>query len=664
MIETAAKEGNGEKDSRRNWSQEACGNIKQLGQLLLIAAVVTFLARTFYFLIFPWVLSFNLAFRPGELTPWIENWTNERDGIEIYVVYILVFAIIALSALLHWLMVKLWRQGKIAAIRAVWVRAGVLGGILCGYNLLKRPPMEVTDDSVGIVGLLVVPVLLFLVYGLGQWSRKGMSILAFAVLLLPACFTIVSGFSAGNYAYIFSPAQKMLDGVRVQEIYFQYDFMLSALVALWMKAGMALDHFQYVGSASIYFAILAVFFIGYRHFESYHLAFAMALCILTFRVLANVVDPVFVFQVTPLRLDMWIVLVLAITFKKATGLLVPLMCGSLIIIQSNFGIIYTIGYLQVILTLAAIDMLDAGWRQKLREWSRPCILVRCAMVGAYLVCSLLLSRYLFGASQIMTGYYQTIGIGFLPMPRLSLFWLLPVILSAMWTALFLIRHQVSRAYLSLGYAALYFFIGNCIYFFGRSHEQNLFNIGISLIFVIFYAVDIFSRFIGSFTCQRGFSGAVGATTGISILVGIALSNLTVIERNLFTKGAILSGHLPKYGGTFADLQSSIDVILDRLDHALGPDARVQFLTIEDAREFMFYQNDRQSLSFAYPYAATIFTSTLIKDTRDMLDAGYYLLMDRAVFSAAHAAGLSREDYAYATILGEYHLIGKWAPSLR
>lgn len=136
------------------------------------------------------------------------------------------------------------------------------------------------------------------------------------------------------------------------------------------------------------------------------------------------------------------------------------------------------------------------------------------------------------------------------------------------------------------------------------------------------------------------------------------------ERNLLAKGAILSGNAPEQVGTFADLQSSVDVIVSDLDRTLGPGARVQFLTIEAAQEFMFYQGARQSLSFAYPYAATVFMADVVTDARAMLDDGYYLLMDDIVAQTASAAGLSMADYAYETTLGSYHLIGKLAPPSR
>lgn len=73
--------------------------VKQAVVFLLGAGLVALAVRIFYYAIFPWVLSFNLVFPPGVLTPWIEGWTAERDGIEIYVLYSLLFVCIGLSAL-------------------------------------------------------------------------------------------------------------------------------------------------------------------------------------------------------------------------------------------------------------------------------------------------------------------------------------------------------------------------------------------------------------------------------------------------------------------------------------------------------------------------------------------------------------------------------------
>ena len=67
---------------------------------ILIGSFVSLVLRRFYYITFPLIQSFNTIYPPGTLAPLIEEWTVERDGIEIYALYILVIAIIGLTALL------------------------------------------------------------------------------------------------------------------------------------------------------------------------------------------------------------------------------------------------------------------------------------------------------------------------------------------------------------------------------------------------------------------------------------------------------------------------------------------------------------------------------------------------------------------------------------
>ncbi|MFN4212158.1 MAG: hypothetical protein ACK4G5_16445, partial [Devosia sp.] len=92
-----------------------------LAVLLVGGTAISLAVRDYYYHIFAWVLTFNLIFEPGVLTPWIGGWTNERDGIEIYVVYALIFAIIGLTGVLMVLM---------AFLRPAWLRWLLLAAMM------------------------------------------------------------------------------------------------------------------------------------------------------------------------------------------------------------------------------------------------------------------------------------------------------------------------------------------------------------------------------------------------------------------------------------------------------------------------------------------------------------------------------------------------------
>lgn len=82
-------------------------NYNDIIRLILITFTVTGILREFYFSISPWVLSQNKIYPKGVLTPWMERHNEARDGIEIYVLYILMFMSIGISAILIWFFKRL-----------------------------------------------------------------------------------------------------------------------------------------------------------------------------------------------------------------------------------------------------------------------------------------------------------------------------------------------------------------------------------------------------------------------------------------------------------------------------------------------------------------------------------------------------------------------------
>lgn len=480
------------------------------------------------------------------------------------------------------------------------------------------------------------------------------------LILLPMCFIVTSGVAASNYAYIFAPTQKLLDGVPVQEIYFQYDFLISAIAALWFKLGLEPNLFQFVGAAANFVTILAIFLMARSLFETRALAYLMLAFIIIFRILAAPWDPLYVFQITPLRLDLWLALVLIVFFRGPRSLLIPLVCGVMLVVQGAFGIIYTLAYLQLMLTLAALEIFEAGWRTTLRGWLVRPVIVRALLIALYLGCCFLLSKYLFGLSMAATSFYQKIGIGFIPLFPRSFFWVAPIVLSCLSASLFLLRNKVNLAYIYAGIFSIYLFVGNSIYFLGRSHELNLFSIAILSIFVIFYFFDAASRFL-NLSADRNVSdgkGRAALVAGAVLLVVVVWGCGGQIGSNLAVKLDLARQLKLSPSDSFADVQPSVDTILAEIDAHVGENARVQFLLVDETKEFLLYQGRQENKTFFYPFAASVFTADMINNMRDLLMEGRYLLVDDKTLQTALVGGFSREDFGFETPIGEYTLIGR------
>lgn len=181
-----------------------------------------------------------------------------------------------------------------------------------------------------------------------------------ALALIPICFIAVNtGPSLSlDFNYILSPALRLLDGTPPREIYFQYDLLPSLLAGLWMQLGLELNTIRLLGQAAYYLAILAVFLLARQLFLDRNLAVLLLVALVVGRLYTSVGDVLCCFQVTPLRLDLWVPLAAVVYLRGAWHWLTGLTCGLLLLLVNKFGILYSLAYLQLLLVLFALDLAD------------------------------------------------------------------------------------------------------------------------------------------------------------------------------------------------------------------------------------------------------------------------------------------------------------------
>src|SRR6185369_1445211 len=155
----------------------------------------------------------------------------------------------------------------------------------------------------------------------------------------------------------------------------------------------------------------------------------------------------------------------------------------------------------------------------------------CAKPLAIILCSFAAAYFLFRNSEYpnYSGYYQKIGIGFTKIAANSFYWYVPAMISMVTILLFRLRTTVSSTYLTSGFLLTYCAIGNSIYFFGRSHEHNILNIAIVLLFLLFFMLDLISRLLNEGTgdskpisyLRRNCAACAGALVIMAITVSYA-----------------------------------------------------------------------------------------------------------------------------------------------
>lgn len=634
-------------------------------KIILISGAITFLFKSLYYEIFPWVLSKNIVFPAWDITPWMMSWTRERDGIEIYVLYVLMFAISAVSALALNAFLK-WKPSQllngiilIAPLVLSWflfTDASFAPPGKIPSSDLSRPLYLYSDITRAIYSFLMGIFVLILLFIQNKLTNKK-ELLIVSIVSLPFLFIATTPVAISNYVYLFSPAQKMLNGVSISEIYFQYDFLISSIAALWMQAGIDLNLFQVLGQASNYVAILTVFYMAKTLFNSKGLALLLLISLILVKILSAPWDPSYVFQITALRLDLWLLPFVVIYFFGPLHWLTVLVIGMLILGQGSFGLIYLIGYIQLVTTLSFFTIKETGANAFFKEHSKS--KKSYIYKTIFLVFCFILARILFGKSAEATSWYQKIGIGFLPLVSWSFFWLFPAVLGSASSLLLLMRKSLDRKYLIQATTLLYFTIGNCVYYFGRSDEMNLFSISIPLLFSLFMTLDLFDRWFKE-SLNRYWIGLKITPATISGLVFIICVTYTCFEKiawNLLTK-VNYATEMQFQGNSdpFASTQKETQLVLKELRRAIGPKTPIVFITTSEGDEFYFNQQEFTNSMFCYPFAACLFLPEVITEIQRKLDTGSYVLIDR-LYAGTILPKLTGLGLTYRTKSGKYLLLG-------
>ena len=641
-------------DQKRAAKSTSLDGIPALLETLSLTLCIASLWYFIYYLIAPWVWSQNIHFNPSDLTPWIRG-AVDGDGVEIYALYILMFLNIASALTLPVIIAKCTGKMVRCAVVAVSLAASFVYCAKIGFT----PPMTTLGDGAlsatileSLLIILVVTPLLTLLYFLQRRFPLATVALA-AVLLAPACLIATQNTGWQDYTYIFSPALRLLHGAPLSDIYFQYDLMLSLFAEVWMKLGLALDSFQILGQWSYLITILGVFLLSGKLFRKSELSLLLLMALILGRIYASPYDAILVFQVTPLRLDLWLPLLVLAYYLGPYHWSLGVYCALLVLIHKNFGIIYSAAYLQLHLTIGVIAWLDSE-----KKGGRLAAVVhhgkRCLPPVVIITVSWAVNHALFKNDSYanFAGYYQKIGIGFMKIAPTSFYWYVPPLLSATVILLFRLRHRVSPAYLVTGFLLTYCAIGNSIYFFGRSHENNILNIAIVLLFLFFFLLDLMSRSLD----EENGSGTVSSFLRRNSSLGIGLICIVTIivsySHNIFSKAGIQIENAKT--GQFiypVEQDPNMQGYLNRIRQVTGNSSKVYFI---DEYDFTFYYYGGYApVGYPNPFRTWIFKKDLNRFLQGLLDNGYHLVCNGSLKYI-----LPDLHYSTSTPVGENIVVSK------
>jgi len=448
-----------------------------------VAVAVALALRALFFYKAQWLWAQYVPAAPLSLTPWTRWAAKEHDGIEPYALLFMVAVASGATVVISLLIERLPSRGRVIAA-ALSVPALF---VLAWYAPL-RPPLSAVAATNWLSLVVVSASLLaaaFLVWRLR--GRRGVpASLVFALAFV--CFLPTTVLSRVDGQTIFAPTLNLMRGVPLREIYFQYDLLLSLLALVWFKIGATPMAFSAVGGLGHFLFMLGLLFTARRWFSRTPLLAGLLICVVVVRMYGCMVDASALPQVTPWRLDLWIIpLALTLVFGLDHWL-VALALALLCFFCRSFGLFYLGAYgLALGAEFVAVRLTED---QPLLAALRAA--VRRALPGlGLIVLSFVVGRLLFGSlTSEATDIYRRLGLGMMRIARESFYWwLLPlnatVVGLAFWRRASL---PVKQRQAALFVSALA--MANSIYFFGRSHESNLVNISAIFLLLFFLAIDL------------------------------------------------------------------------------------------------------------------------------------------------------------------------------
>ena len=610
---------------KRNWSSKALGTARQalLGNpafaLCFAALALGWAARRIFFHFAPWLWEQSFPFDRSIVNPWMYIQVTEPDGAEpVALLALVVLASVLLSALGHGL--------KFAS---EWLRAGVaLLGLVGALSLLADaqfvPPQAAPAASNTMrfwIALMAVGASGFI--GWRQPHGRGVSVLtalgSAGLVLIPS-----GGISPEDAATILAPALRLLQGAPPAQIYMQYDYLPSLLFEAWLWLGGSSAGVFFL-TALVYLAFLiGLFVLARRWFAHPGLAGPLLVSSIICRVCAGVANDVTTFpQVAPFRLDLWIIPVaLALRFGVrhwAVGLALGLTC----IFSRSIAMLYLAGYGLALGAdfLAARASLRAEAR---RPWRRE--LLRFA---AQVAPNLLLIAVCMGITAALFGspisdaalLYRKLGVGQLRIVQSSFYWwLLPLI--ALTAALAFVR----RAELGdpRGGALLLLVgltISSSLYFFGRSHENNLLNLSAPFLTCAFLCLDSLLSQV-----RRGAPAANWLqVAGSSALVGLCAWHYS---------GKIWARELTQLGVATRTVNVPLVVSGNALPRMYCPEvakavANRKVYFFSDIDYWYYAECNYAPEGYMQPMPLAVLKAPLLEEMNRLLDQGYTIVLRKA-----------------------------------
>jgi len=574
-------------------------------QLSYIFAVLSFLFLIFYFLFF--IFQSKFRFPPMINKDLLNSFVAPVIGTKGYELYIL-FIGTCLYLLFSYLMminskISILFKSKIFQITLF---IPVLIKILTTY------PRKVADISNNLTALSIFLVSLGLVIVIAYkvrsiFSKPSLTFKFSLILILWLAFTlftiltipVLTG-STTDYNFFIAPALKLLKGEPLGSFYLQYGLGEIVLFKYMLALGLRLHHMQIIQAVIFSFWFLLYYFLALKLFKEKFFVFLFLLLLVLFRFIASPYHPILSPQGNTMRLDLWLPLFLIAIHFKIFSPVTALAFSTAYILDNFFGLLYFLVYLLAILASTLLKKLH-----------NESIHIKTVILISIPVIASLFFQYRYFGSFFSPSAKLVDDLDYWQMnisPH-SMFWVSLLVLGLF---LFIILKEKNgnlkeNYLLLLGLA-----IVELIYFFGRSHENNLMITSGILLLMLFISFDKLAKLYN-------FRKILFSLSGIFILITSLLFSTPIFE-NL--------------NRVYDHLKRSVLIDVNPIDRAIDhnhdllniyPTKKIYFISNYDA--YLNYRYGLKQAGYYSPFIANLFMEDTIRLLLDLSKDNYLILLE-------------------------------------
>lgn len=518
--------------------------------------------------------------------PWIQGTLTNQEGSELYVMFFGSLIYIFCS----WLLIRNIQKLRIFSNRLVQILCFLPSFYIISQIrafFLKPAPQFLENIAI----FVCVPLFLFLSYVLfkkvgktkWRWYLLGLFVLcSFFVILSLAPPRVY------DYSFYIGPSLKLLQGERLGTFYMQYNVIGLLLFVQMILLKLRLHQMELVMAGVLIGWFVLYYFLSKRFFKDKFLVFLFMVSLFVIRFGAVMFDPIYIPQVGPLRLDLWVPLLLVISIFGLKSPMSAWTVGLMYVFDNFFGFLYLGVY-----TLALIFLVMSRFY---RSSSSRMTLKKIIILFLPLILAVFFNLYFFGGLLSPSSrLYKDVALDFLPIAIHSIFWFFVFLMPIC----FYFRRSL------FVFALL---LVQLIYFYGRSHDHNVLNISGILLFIIFLGLDGAKNWLNK---KKTYLVAAGFITICAFLFGATIVGKFERAIDRIHRGVMYD-------------ESSIDRDIDSSPNYIDPSSKTIVLSKIDS--YINYRYKLPQIGYFSPFYAHVYVDETAEYIRNQMTSGYHVVL--------------------------------------